>query len=197
MGMTYSGYIIPKGEVDFKKHLDDDCLDYLIDDIARVGEYILDEDIFDRESLGKWLGLSDEQRNSTYNHGYCFITIDQIKNAIKVLKDLDERVSNMRFVMGGKNEAIGMHWDTETKKWKWEIWIGPEENEAIFREVMNVFNKAYHYIFPWDARFKGLKDKWCGCSGYIKELEDALEKVEDAMTSPYYPNGCEIVLFYY
>lgn len=195
MGMTYAGYIIPKGSVDFKKHRDDDCLDYLMDDIYSVGEEIIDEDTFDREALGFWMGLSDEQWDSMHMNGYCFITIDHIKNAIKVLKDLDERVSHMRFVMGGRNEAKNLRWVYATKELKWE-WIGPEENEAIFREVMKVFNKHYHYIFPWDTGLKGLTYKW-GCPGYIKELEAALEKVEDAMTSPDCPDGCEIVLLYY
>lgn len=196
MGMTYSGYIIPKGSVDFKKHLEDDYLDYLMDDIRAVGWEIIDDNTFDREALGSWMGLSKEQWYSMRMNGYCFITIDHIKNAIKVLKDLDERVSHMRFVMGVKNEATKMTWDYDAKEWKWE-WIGPEENEAIFREVMKVFNKYYHYIFPWDTRFKSSTDKWWGCSWYIKELEAALENVEDAMTSPDYPDGCEIVLLYY
>lgn len=194
MGMTYAAFIVPKGTVDYKKHHNDDCLDYLLEDVYNAGECIMDDDTFDRERLGLWLGLTQTQYDHAYEHGYCFISADQIRNAIKTLKDLDERVHKMPFKVEGKNIETNRTLDKETNSYI-GTWEGPKENEAIYREVMKFFNREYHYIWPWDEQ-KSRRDNW-GCSEYIKELESALEMVEDALTAPDYPNTFDIALFYY
>ena len=194
MGMTYSAYIIPKGSVDFKKYENEAWLDPLMEAIDRVGQYIIDEYTFDHERLGIWLGLTKEQSDSAHDNGYCIITVEQIKHALKVLKDLEDRVHAMPFSLDGKNVEKDRKWNEERKEYI-GVWDGPGENEVIYREVMKVFSRDYHYIWPWDkSEYK--RSIW-GCSGYIEVLESALESAEDAMTSPDYPNGCEIVLMYY
>ncbi len=98
--------------------------------------------------------------------------------------------------MGGNNHANELRFDYKAKEFVWDSWDGPKENEAIFREVMKVFNKVYHYIFPRDTRFKEFTSQ-TGCSGYYCELERALERIEELMTEPNEPIEYEIILFYY
>lgn len=169
MGMTYSAYIIPHGSVDFKKYRNDPYLDSLYERIREVGDCIIDDDTFDRENLGSWLGLTDKQWDSAHNNGYCIIMIDQIKRAIKVLEDLDKRVAKMPFKTEGRNAEIDRKYDKEADMYVGK-WDGPKENEAIYREVKKVINKDYNYVWPWENIYSG-------CSEFINALKFALEHI--------------------
>lgn len=190
MGWTYTCYMVPKGSVDYEAHAQDSRMDGLILNIQDVGIEIIDEMTFDREFLGRWMQLNEDQCDSLDVNGCCIITLDEFRKAVDTLRDLDRRVAEMPFSKRGRNRMEGRI-DQKTGKFV-RYWNGTDKNKAVFDAVMEVFAREYHYRFPWDKLVLSGELKG-GSSEYIEALEYAIETIN----AQYYPDGYELVLLRY
>lgn len=199
MGWTYTCYMVPKGSVDYGVHAQDSCMDGLILNIQDVGTEIIDEMTFDREFLGRWMQLNEDQCECLYVNGYCIITLDEFRKAVDTLRDLDRRVAEMPFSKRGRNRMEGSI-DQKTGKFV-RYWNGTDKNKAVFDVVMEVFAREYHYKFPWDKRvLSGARDG--GSSEYIEALNAAIARIQEETAEgshfrTFYPDGYELVLLRY
>lgn len=192
MGWTYSAYLVERGSVDFESHKDECMLDPLLDDIWENGTCIIDDSVFDRESLGRWMGLTADQRNGIQDNGYCIVTLDQFKTALNFLNDLVAKVKKMPFDSGGTNQRIYVGWDKEKNEGIYK-WTGTKKNKEIYDLVMESFSRDYHFNFPWDYKGKDV-----GVPEYIDVLKSAIYEIENIITNPMNKdNEFDIILMSY
>lgn len=186
MGWTYCAYAVKKNSIDFEKYKNDWALDPLLEDVGTNGDCVLDDSTFDRECLGFWMGITEEQRNEIDTNGCCKVTVDQFKNAQNFLKDLVAQVKKMPFDYRGKNEMVYDGFDKKSGESKYK-WTGTRNNKAIYDLVMKSFAKDYHFTFPWQKGKLGVPD-------YIETLGETITKIEQ-----FYNNSDEydILLFSY
>lgn len=193
MGWTYEGYIVPKNDIEKMKDCD---FEEVLNHIQNTGIYIIDEGLFDRSALGRWSKLNSEQHNSLINYGYCKITVEQLENAVKVLKELDEKVRSMPFSNEGPNENRYVRYDETTHESIYE-WHGPKENYEIYKIVSETFAKEYHYRFPWKEYVQSGRCPF-GATEYREALEDAVKTYRKAAEDKNaFPEGIDIILFSY
>lgn len=160
MGMTYQ--IIAKSDsvsqnvCDYIQGISE--LHHITIDISQSGVRLnlTDDMLFDRECLGTWMGVKDEDFIS-YECKFR-ITKGHLDRAILTLQTLVDKISTMPFVEGENSETYcqyNVNGEPGTEA-EYEYY-GPPENIAIMKEVMKVFNRETHYTYPWEDTTYGTR----------------------------------------
>ena len=143
-----------------------------------------DDRVFDRECLGSWMQLKDEDFVFPDDNGLFIITPEHVSRAIDTLEALVDKVASMPFDRVAQNERVYQTWDSEKDCYEYH---GSPNNIAIFKEVEKVLLRTYHFTFPWE------NPEWKTANGVSRMLA-ALRRVQDFMKDN--PNRVIVGEFY-
>lgn len=175
MGWTYE-IRVKNPEFDYDAHKNDDCLDEILDS----GSYqLITDQVFDRENLGTWMQLTDDERRDLKHNGYVEITRQHVTRARKVLEDVTNKIKSMPFDVEG-DAYSRMTFDDSTKEYVTEYYGNPL-NIEILKVIDAVFAKDYHVRVPWRNRYtKKIPNKDdVGVPYMIKSLDNVLKYCDD------------------
>lgn len=162
---------------------------------TQSGYNLISEMVFDREWLGDFMGLSDEEYGMIDRNGKCLVNMKHINRAIHFLEDFNERMRRMPY--DKESEAYKML-RTEEHDGNERIvldengnavydYVGSDDNIAILKEVEKVLCRTYHFLFPWE---EGTTSENFGVTHYINALKSAKACMEKM-------NVSVAVLFWY
>ena len=175
MGWTYE-ICVKDPKFNCNMHENNDCLD----EILYSGSISLTGDgVFDRENLGTWMQLTDDERRDLTQHGYVEITRQHVTRARKVLEDVTNKIKSMPFDVEG-DAYSRMTFDDSTKEYVTEYYGNPL-NIEILKVIDTVFAKDYHVRVPWRNRYTNKipnKDD-VGVPYMIKSLDNVLKYYDD------------------
>lgn len=136
---------------------------------------LTDDMVFDRERLGSWMQLKDEDFVFPDGNGLFIITPEHVSRAIDTLETLVGKVASMPFDRVVQNEKVynKQKWNPEKDCWDNE-YHGSPNNIAIFKEVEKVLLREYHFTFPWE-------DPGWKTAGRVPQMLAALRRVQDFM----------------
>ena len=136
---------------------------------------LTDDMVFDRERLGRWMQLKDEDFVFPDDNGLFIVKPEHVSRAIYMLETLLDKVASMPFDPVAQNEIVynKQIWNSEKDCWDNE-YHGSPNNIAIFKEVEKVLLRANHFAFPWE------EPKW-KTYGRVPEMLAALRRVQDFM----------------
>lgn len=136
---------------------------------------LTDDMVFDRERLGSWLQLKDEDFVFPDDNGLFIVNKEHIGRAIDALGTLLDKVASMPFDRVAQNEIVynKQEWNSEKNCWDNE-YHGSPNNIAIFKEVEKVLLRTYHFTFPWED------PEWKSKSG-VSQMLATLRRVQDFM----------------
>ena len=183
MGMTYR-IISPKPPVrakDFRAWLEADQRDEWDDDgdsewerAISDSDELVDDMVFDRESLAKWLGT---KREDWLGGGLAFtISPEQVARAESVLTGLLETVRSLPYDKVKKGEArprVESSYDYKTGKVNY-AYFGSPKNVEILKVVNEVMNRDYHFTYPWDEdkNYNRVEEMISALKGVRKFMEE-------------------------
>lgn len=143
MGWTYE-IRVKDPKFDYNAHENDEYLDETLDSGSHS---LTGDEIFDREYLGTWMQLTDDERDELDCHGYVEITRQHVERAKKVLEDVTNKIRSMPFDVEGDAYAEEI-FDDSTKDYVTK-YHGNPLNIEILKVINEVFAKDYHVCKPW------------------------------------------------
>lgn len=101
-------------------------------------------DVFDRECLGGWLGLT---KDDVIEDQFYRVSLPQVEKAIGVLQGLVDKVASMPYDAEDPNCVTGKYYGSYEDEQ--ETYHGTPNNIKIYKEVEAVLARPYHFRFPW------------------------------------------------
>lgn len=171
MGWTYE-IRVKDPKFDYNAHENDEYLDETLDSGSRS---LTGDAVFDREYLGTWMQLTDDERRELDRRGYVEITRQHVERARKVLKDVTDKIRSMPFDVEG-DAYSNMVFDDSLNDYVVEYYGNPL-NIEILKVIDGVFAKDYHVCTPWRHHYtKKVPNKDdVGVPYMIEALDDVLE----------------------
>lgn len=136
---------------------------------------LTDDMVFDRERLGSWMQLKDEDYVFPNDNDLFIVKQEHVSRAIDTLETLLDKVASMPFDRVAQNEMVynRRKWNPEKDCWDNE-YHGSPNNIAIFKEVEKVLLRESHFTFPWE-------DPGWKTAGRVPQMLAALRRVQDFM----------------
>ena len=150
-------------------------LDAFWDGLYKKMSPLTDDMVFDRECLGSWMQLKDEDYVIPNDNGLFIVKPEYVSRAIDTLETLLDKVASMPFdpVEGREPVYNRQGWNSEKQDWDNE-YHGSPNNIAIFKEVEKVLLHAHHFTFPWE------NPEW-KTANRVPQMLTTLHRVQDFM----------------
>ena len=136
---------------------------------------LTDDMVFDRERLGRWMQLKDEDFVFPNDNGLFIVKPEHVIRAIDTLETLLDKVASMPFDPVDSRGTVynRREWNSEKQGWDNE-YHGSPNNIAIFKEVEKVLLRASHFTFPWENPEWKIKNR-------VSQMLTTLRRVQDFM----------------